>query len=643
MQKMIRKAIFTFILIGFHFIGFAQKLPLCTESSNKKSNRNLEDAKDAKKSRSPFSKIQELVNKSLEEDSLNGPAYLFIAESAYAAHNDKSMAAAYKKLIELCPDVSADAYYRLANYQYETKEYVEAIKNFQSFLDFNKVKEENIRDANQKIIRAKLMMHPVPFNPIPLKNVSTGEPEYLAVISPDQDFCFFTRRFEESKRGALTTMSVEKFMMSKKNNDEFDNGQPMPSPFNKSGSNNEGGASISIDNKHLFFTVNKNGNFDIYTSDEANGKWSEPSSIGDVVNDKKLWDSQPSVSPDGKKVYFASFRDSVNETSDLYVTEKKDSGVWSKPKLLSNQINTVGNERTPFIHPDNKTFYFSSDNLPGMGGFDIYMCKIKSDGTFSDPINLGYPINTEGNEVGFFVSTDGKKGYFASDHLKGHGGYDIFEFELPDNVKPERVLFIKGELKDENNKPFKDAKIELKNAITKEIVNVNYDSISGKYASAVLFDDDYIMTVKKKGFAFNSTYFSKDDTTLVAPQKVNLNLKKIEVGEAYRLNNIHFGINSSELNNQDKVILNDFADFLIENNEIKLAINGHTDNQGKAEDNLLLSEQRAKAVFEFLTAAGIVKSRLSFKGFGANQPISSNDTANGKALNRRTEFLIISK
>ena len=635
------KCIFFFLQLSYS--SYAQKQSLCPESVIKKSNRYLEDAKDAKKSRKPFSEIVDLINKSIAEDSINGQAFKFLAETAYAAHEDKTMSTAYSKLIELCPDASADAYYRLANYQYETKEFASAIKNFQSFLDFNKVKEENALDANQKITRANLMMHPVPFNPIPLKNVSTGEPEYLAIISPDQDFCFFTRRFEETKRGALTSMSVEKFMMSKKINNEFDGGQPMPFPFNKSGSNNEGGASISIDNKHLFFTVNKNGNFDIYTSDDINGKWSEPRSLSDLVNDKKLWDSQPSVSPDGKKIYFASFRDSIHETSDIYETLKDENGNWGKPHPLGSQINTIGNERTPFIHPDNKTFYFSSDNLPGMGGFDIYMCKIKSDGSFSDPINLGYPINTEGNEGGFFVSTDGKSGYFASDHLKGPGGYDIYEFEMPEKARPERVLFIKGDLKDDDNKTFSDAKIELKNSLTKEIIDVNYDTITGKYASVVLFDEDYIMTVKKKGFAFNSTYFSKDDTSLVATQKVNVKLKKIEVGQAYPLNNIHFSSNSSALNDQDKNIISDFAEYLKENDQIKLAINGFTDNAGNPIENLTLSELRAKAVFEFLSSCGIERSRLSYKGFGETKPLASNETEQGKAQNRRTEFLIISK
>ncbi len=630
------------VFFSIAMVAQGQNKTHCPESAIKKSNNYFEDAKDAKKSRAPYKKIQDLVLKSIEADSLNGNAWWLYGDAAFAAHDDENMAIAYAKLIEICADASAESYYRLGNYQYKTKNYKGAILNLQSFLDFNKVKEENGLDAAQKIQRAKIMSNPVPFNPVPLKNVSGGDPEYLAVISPDQEICFFTRRFDEVKKGSLYPSNVEKFMMATNLNGEFNKGEPMPPPFNKAINGNEGGASVTIDNKHLFFTVNKSGNFDIYTSDDVNGKWTEPASVGNTINDPKLWDSQPSVAPDGKTLYFASFRDSISMTSDIYVTKKDEEGKWGKPQPLPSPINTKGNEKTPFMHPDNKTFYFSSDALPGMGGYDIYMSKWKDDGSWSEPINVGYPINTEADEVGFFVSTDGKKGYFASNSLKGIGGYDIYEFDLPEKVRPEKVLFVKGKVEGDKE-AIASAKIELKNASGKRNYDVSYDTITGKYASVVAFNDDFILTVKKQGYAYNSAYFSKDDSTLNVPQKVNLQLKKTEIGQSYKLNNILFSSNSSELNMQDKNILTDFSEYLKLNQSLKFTIEGHTDNSGNALDNLKLSEDRAKAVFDFLSQCGIDKSRLSFKGFGANKPVASNDNEEGKALNRRTEFVILSK
>ena len=621
----------------------AQQKSLCPPTTNKKAEKYFEQAKEAKKDRKPFSAIRELCEKSLEEDSTYSDALKLLGDAAYQAHNDKAMAAAYKRLLDICPDASADAHYRLANYLYETQEYKGAITWFQSFLDFNKVKEENARDATQKITRAKLMMNPVPFTPVPLQQVCTGDPEYLAIISPDQEMCFFTRRFEEQNRGSLFPSSVEKFMISKRENNAFTKGEVMPYPFNKAGTNNEGGASITIDNKHLYFTVNKNGNFDIYTSDEVNGKWSEPVSVGPEINDPNRWDSQPCIAADGKTLYFVSIRDSVTQTSDIDISKKDASGKWSKMKSIGSPINTDGSEKTPFIHPDNKTFYFSSDAHPGMGGYDIYMCKLQTDGSWGAPINLGYPINTEGNELGFFVSTDGKKGYFASDVLKGTGGYDIFEFDLPAKVKPDRVLFIKGDLKDENNDIPANAKVELKNAATQQLADVVYDSTSGKYASVVLFEDDYILTVKKQGYAYTSSYFSAADTINLEPKTVDLQLRKTEIGGTYKLNNILFDTESSVLTPQDKNIITDFAEYLQENQNLKVALHGHTDNIGEDAANLKLSEDRAKAVLEFLVQKGINRTRLTYKGFGAGKPVASNGNSEGRAQNRRTEFVIISK
>jgi outer membrane protein OmpA-like peptidoglycan-associated protein len=622
--------------------AFSQNPASCKPSAVKKSMKYYEDAERLNQSRESFVKIKELLVKSIEEDSTNGNAWWLYGDIALQFHKDAEMATAYEALIRFCPDASSDAYYHLGDYYYNQKRFKECIRLFDEYLSFGKVREEYASDAALKKVRAKLMMNPVPFNPTALKSVSTGDPEYLAIISPDNELCFFTRRFDENRKGAVTVSNVEKFMIAEKKDGAFTKGEPMPYPFNKSTSGNEGGASISVDNKSLFFTVNKGGNFDIYTCENNNGTWTEPESVSPLVNDAKYWDSQPSISPNGKALYFVSYRDAVNKTSDIYVTQKLVGSGWTAPSKLPKFINTVGNEKTPFMHPDNRTFYFSSDNLPGMGGFDIYMCKLKSDGTWSEPINIGYPINTEADEVGFFVSTDGKKGYFASNSLKGVGGYDIYEFDLPETVKPDKVLFLKGEIEGDKSE-LANAKIELKNVKTKETVEVKVDSITGKYASVVAFDDDYILTVKKEGLAYNSQYFSKKDSTLNQPKKVNLEVKKIEVGKTYQLNNILFSTNSSELNQQDKDIIEDFSDYLKINKSLKVSIEGHTDNAGNPQENQKLSEERASEVLNYLTQQGIDKSRLTSKGFGATKPKADNDTEVNMAKNRRTEFVIIGK
>ncbi len=642
-MKFIPIKITTCVLVfGFITIDVsAQQKSLCIPSSVKKANKYFDEAAEARKKHKDYKDVKEYCEKALEEDSTFAEAWHLLGDAAYTKKDFKTIEFAYAKLIQLCPDAAPEPHYRLACILYDKKKYNEAVIYFQSFLDFTKIKEADAKDAQLKIVRAKLIAKPVAFNPQPVKGISTADPEYLAIISPDNDYCFFTRRFDMVNKSTLTPLSVEKFMFAERRDDSFAKGDPMLPPFNRSNSNNEGGPSISIDNKHLFFTVNKNGNFDIYTSDENAGVWSEPRSIGDNVNDPKQWDSQPCIAPDGKTLYFATFRDSINGTSDIYLTQKNSTGKWGNPKPLSASINTVGNEKTPFLHPDSKTLYFSSDGLPGMGGYDIYYSRQNANGEWSNPVNLGYPINTEGDEVGFFVSTDGQKGYFASNNISKSGGYDIYSFDLYLQARPEKVLFIKGDLRDENNEPLANAKIELKNTSTKQLVDVNYDTITGRYVSVVAFNGDFILTVKKEGYAFNSEYFAKEDSTLSEPKKVDLSLKKNEVGKGYTLNNILFATNSVELTLQDKRIIEDFADYLKLNSTIRVEINGHTDNQGNPADNLKLSEQRAQAVYDYLIENGIEKSRLNHRGFGETKPLKPNDSESNKSLNRRTEFVIV--
>ncbi len=641
MQK--RMLLTGFFVLSTALLSHAQpKSKKCPGTDNKKAESYFEKARDARKDHKPFKVVRELIFKAFEEDSAYAQAWLYLGDMAYSAHDDKTMAMAYEHLIPLCPDGSPEAYYRLGNYQYEEQDFDKAIANLQSFLDFNKVQEDNARDAAQKIARAQIMKHPVPFNPVKLDHVSGGDPEYLAVISPDQDICFFTRRFEEQKRGQLTPSTVEKFMISHKQEDgTFDTGEPMPLPFNKAASNNEGAATISIDNRRLYFTVNKADNFEIYTSEENNGEWSDPVSAGTTIN-SQTWEGQPCLSSDGKLLLFTSFRDSVNPSNgNIYQSKKGADGKWSAAVPLPAPINTTATEKTPFLHPDKKTLYFSSNREGGMGGFDIYFSRLQNDGSWSTPKNIGYPINTTGDEAGFFVSTDGKKGFFASNNI-GNGGYDIFSFDMPEAAKPERVLFIKGNLSDENDEPV-NASIELKNTFTRETLQVDLDTMTGKYASVVSFSDDYIMTVKKQGYAYTSAYFSKDDTTLLAPRKTDLIMRKMEVGASYPIRNILFESNSSALNRQDSVIIDGFAAFLVTNPSLKVAIHGHTDNSGSPTDNQALSQERAKAVFEYLSSKGIVKTRLSYQGFGETKPVAANTTQEGKARNRRTEFVILAK
>ena len=632
------------LLLCVPFLLSAQNSKLCQHEINKKAEKILEQAKDNWKKTRNYETLREQVDKAIDIDPEYVDAYYFLGTTAIKKKDDKNLEIAFLKVAELCPDYDAEVFFQLGWLYFDTKKYKDAEKYLKKFLEFGKVNEDKAAKADTMLWRSKIYLHPVPYDPHPVEGLSTVDWEYLPYFSPDNDLAFFTRKFELQEKGSLFATYVEKFMVAKRLNGAFEKGEPMPPPFNSRNTGNEGAATISIDNKHLYFTLNEKGNFDIYSSDFLNGKWTEIQNLGPKVNDRYGWDAQPSISSDNKTLYFASARDSEQVNNiDIYYSQKNASGEWGPAKKLSSKINTSGREKSPFIHPDNKTLYFSSDAHEGLGGFDIFVCRKDANGEWGDPVNIGYPINTEADEVGFFVSTDGKTASFASNQLKGVGGYDIYSFDLYPQARPEKVLFLKGELRDEDEKIPLAAKIELKNALNNKTIDVELDTVTGKYASIVAFDSDYILTVKKKGYAFASEYFSAADTANAKPRTLNIDVKKMEVGGSYPLNNILFATNSYQINDTIKTVLDNFAEFLQENPKVKVAIYGHTDNVGDPSANKQLSLNRAKTVFDYLASKEISRDRMTYKGFGLSAPVATNQTEQGRSLNRRTEFVITSK
>ena len=630
--------------------SFAQEDNSCSEIKNKKAAKLLAEAKSNYKAKRDYKSARETALKSLEVEP-SGEAYLFIAEIARSKNEFKNAKDAYLELISLCPDLEPDAYFQLGSYYYSLKNYPEAAKYYNKYVEFTGVPpakyDKASRDLEQATFYDKMYANPVPFDPVSVPNISTLYDEYLPAISPDNEYVFYTYRYQKNEKGSLTPRLVEEFTTSKKENGFWSPGEKMPPPFNTTF--NEGGATVSVDNKELFFTICKTEgkdnytNCDIYYSFRTKDGWSEIQNLGGKVNDASAWDSQPTISPDGKTLYFASMRERGQGGIDLYKSIRGDDGKWSEAINLGPVINSPGNEKSPFIHPDNKTLYFSSDGLPGLGGFDIFIAKSDDKGNFKKPVNIGYPINSEYDDLGFFVSTDGMTGYFASNKLLGKGGWDIYSFPLYEAARPDKVLFIKGEIISEDKSILPATKIELKNIKTDQVFNVPVDSITGEYVSVVNFENDYLLTVKKEGYAYTSQYFASEDSSLHKPVKADLELKKIEVGETYKLNNILFPTNSYELNSSSKKVIDGFVDFLNDNPGVKVEIHGHTDNIGGDEFNLTLSENRAREVYEYIISKGISADRLSYQGFGLNIPLSTNENETGRALNRRTEFVIVSK
>jgi outer membrane protein OmpA-like peptidoglycan-associated protein len=309
---------------------------------------------------------------------------------------------------------------------------------------------------------------------------------------------------------------------------------------------------------------------------------------------------------------------------------------------MGKPINTDKVENSPFIHPDGKTLYFMSNGHPGMGGMDIFMSRKQDDGSWSDPVNLGYPINTHRDEGFFIVSASGKTAYFASDQLNGFGHFDLYSFELPVDVRPDPVTYLKGFISDsESNKPI-TADFQLFNLETgKLVVQSVSDETDGSFLVCLPSNATYALNVNKKDYLFHSEHFDLTaENTSKDPVIRDFRLQPIRTGEIVVMNNIFFDFDSDLLKNESLVELNKLIQLLADNPTMHIEIRGHTDNVGSPQYNRTLSEKRATSVFNYLINSEINKSRLSFRGYGDTIPIAPNDTEEGRALNRRTEFRV---
>jgi len=578
----------------------------------------------------------------------------------------------FQKVIQACPHYHSDPYYFIGFSYYEQEKYEDAVTYLQKFLNFkdddekkfSKKYDDYLYEAKQMIKYAKfyqdIYKHPVPFDPYPVTGLSTKWDEYLACISPDNQYAFFTRKlpFNTMEQSYSAENSLREFFMKSQRvkDGEFAEGNKMPSPpFNQG--RNEGGPSITIDDKHLYFTICKDVgtstlNCDLYYCDLQNNKdWGEITNMGPQVNDADAWDSQPSISADGLTLYFASDRKGGYGKVDIWTTTKDPiTGEWAKAVNMGPTINTPGNDKSPFIHSDSHTLYFSSDGRFGIGGYDIFYSRADSSGKWGEPKNIGYPINSTGDDLGFFVSTDGKTGYFCSNDPnrvsgRGIGGWDIFKFALYSDARPQHVKLLEISTKDADGTPLEGATVSITNARTKENITLINDTNNGVARAIVSAEkkDDYVVTVKKMSFAFTSTTISTADTTTLQPPTLNLQMKEVAVGSNYTLNNIYYKTNSAELEAISIAVIEQFTKYLKDNPNIKIKIVGYTDNVGKDQDNLALSKDRAFTVMQTLQQDGISADRLSFQGMGAANPVASNNTEEGRQQNRRTEFIITEK
>lgn len=666
-----------FLLYSISFIAQDEEevsSKYCVEIDNKKALKLYEKAIDKKKYKKP--ERLGFLRECLAEEPDFAEANMAMAREivVHSKLENKSFGAAipfFYKAIAVCPQIHSEPYYYIGFNYYEEVKNDSAIKYLQLFLKFKdddekkyaKEYEGQIYQAKEMIKYAKkeseLKKKIVPFDPKVVTGVSTKTDEYLAYISPDDKLCFFTRKVPVKSMNTVKALDGERELFMVANRDKtgvFNAGEQMSPPFNTT-NDNQGGCTISIDNKFLYFAMSRQEggaqpNCDIYVSTNEGDYWSDIKKIGANVNHPVYWDSQPTLSADGNALYFASDRPGGYGGIDLYVTRKDPkTGVWGVPQNMGPKINTRGDEKTPFIHSDSETLYFSSDGHFGFGGMDIFFIRKNEKGEWMEPENIGYPINTDADDVGLFVSTDSKTAYFFSYDEgkmrgKGVGRYDLYSFDLYKEARPQETTFMNIEMKDKSGNKVEGATVEVTNTVTKEKTLAVVDSAKGTAMVAINLKkkDDVLITIKKDDYAFSSKVVSvKDASFEKQPAPVKIEVNEATAGSSFVINNLYYNTNSADLKKESFIVLESFAEYLNENPNITIEIQGHTDNVGAAKANEALSANRAYTVKAFLEEKGVEGKRITAKGYGPNKPIAENTTEEGRAKNRRTEFLIVSK
>jgi outer membrane protein OmpA-like peptidoglycan-associated protein/tetratricopeptide (TPR) repeat protein len=551
----------------------------------------------------------------------------------------------YNRILLIDPEFHPLTYFGIAESELNTGKYAQAIQHFNKYLTYPGLNSSS-RDKINKYISdctfsLEAIKSPIPFKPINMGPAfNTKEDEYLPVITADEEMIIFTR--QENRN--------EDFYKSVKRNGEWLVAEFLSKEINTSNFN-EGAQNISPDGNYLFFTgCNRPdglGRCDIYISKREGNDWSKPFNIGGPVNTAG-WESQPSISADGRTLYFVSTRQGGYGGYDIWSSELNTDGTWSSPVNLGPEINTSYDEQSPFIHPDNESLYFSSNGWPGMGNKDLFLSRKAYSGEkqtgWQKPENLGFPINTFAEESGLSISNNGKLAFFSSNQKEGFGKLDIYSFELPEKLKPKTVTYVKGNVFDNLSKEVLDAHIQITNlANGKTIYDEIADAETGVFLATLPAGKSYGLTVSKEGYLFYSQNFTLLGNLENQPFSMDISLQKINIGGMVILNNIFFETNKYDLLPESMIELQQLILFLRENPTVSIEIGGHTDNIGEDQSNLILSRDRSKTVYEYLIKNKIPLKNLSFKGYGEDQPISDNNTEQGRKNNRRTEFKITNK
>lgn len=623
-------------------------------------------------------KAEERINwleKSIDEDPECLPCHIALAELLFSqfrrfGEGGYAVRSSATYVTSHCPGSHPEMHYILGALAYAERNYTDALSAFNRFLTSMppeptrslQRQAEEVREVLPNIeFEAAFWADADEFSPTAVQGVNTQADEFLPALSPDGSMLFFTRRSRHKAKGDVITRDIEVFEMAERLSSplHFSASDALPSPFNEGAQ--YGGASISLDNRELWIaasnpTLENPNNVDLFVTSY------ELIEIGDNhmpiyqwgtlepclhLNTPDGWEAQPALSADGQSLYFAQINahstpdKNGNPTMDLMVSHRDQAGNWSTPQPLPAPINTAYNEKSPFLHPDGKTLFFASDRLPGGGGYDLWRTHLDADGNWSLPANIGAPVNTEQDEHGMVVDIDGQTAFFAG-RRTGTKGLDILSFPLSDRFQPESVLLIQGAVLTPEGMPALNAKVTLQNlGSSGERKELQIREDNGQFATIIAkpdMEEAWVLTTEGDGIAFDAVEVKAHEGEAVFA--ADLQARAMVLNEPLEMRNIEFPTDESTLDASAELILKAFAGYLTRQPQYHVRLEGHTDNTGLPEKNVILSQNRAQAARQFLIEQGIDGQRISARGYGDQKPIASNDSEAGRAANRRTEFVI---
>lgn len=639
--------------ISLLFSTLAQAQPGARYSINDKKAINFyQEAVRAYELRLP-DEASKYIEKAIDREPKFSEAYLLRAQMMMDDGNRQEAINDLRRVTTIAPRTFPQTYLFIGDLLMREEDYSDARIQFEQLLSMQIDAPALNAEAELKLESCRFAevakANPVPFEPMNLgAEINTDAPEYFPCITADDETFLFTRLVKDQRvRGG----KQEDFFLSHRESDGWGPAQPVREVNT---AYNEGAPTLSADGRMLFFVAcetmdgewgeyNGLGSCDIFVSIKDGDRWSPAQNLRGV--NSYDWDTQPSFSADGRTLYFVrgKHRGPNIQGQDIYYAQLQPDGTWSRPELLPGEVNTPLAEESVLIHPDGETLYFSSNGHPGMGGLDIFYSKKKEDGSWGTPVNLGYPINTGGDENSLLVDAKGEVAYFASDRDGGYGDLDLYSFILPEGVRPKPVSYVRGKVYDADTKKPLMAIVELTDLSGEKVAESYSDANTGEFLVVLPPGKDYAFNVSRPDYLFFSENFSLKGIEAGEPYEIEAPLEKLEAGKKMVLNNVFFDTNEFALKNTSEVELDKLIDLLMANPSLKVEIGGHTDSVGSDEDNKILSENRAKSVVEYLVENGIDASRLTAAGYGEEQPVASNDTAEGRQLNRRTEMKIIAR